>query len=145
MHDIHVSEDDADDYMEATFTEVKDEESFAEVCNPEKLIILFMINLAKVGGHLSEKKEFLLSDAIENSSLSEDEQLELAQAMSGDKMLQIDFSSLQNDEANSAKLLEKGVDVLNAENKISLAEKLYFKKIAKQLGFSTEDIDEAMK
>ena len=145
MHDIHVSEDDADDYMEATFTEVKDEETFTEVCNPEKLIIQFMINLAKVGGHLSEKKESLLSDAIENSSLSEDDQLELAQAMSGDKMLQIDFSSLQNDEANSAKLLEKGVDVLNAENKISLAEKLYFKKIAKQLGFSTEDIDEAMK
>lgn len=145
MHDIHVSEDDADDYMEATFTEVKDEESFAEVCNPEKLIILFMINLAKVGGNLSERKEALLSDAIENSSLTEDDQLELAQAMSGDKMLQIDFSSLQNDEANSAKLLEKGVDVLNAENKISLAEKLYFKKIAKQLGFSTEDIDEAMK
>lgn len=104
-----------------------------------------MINLAKVGGNLSERKEALLSDAIENSSLTEDDQLELAQAMSGDKMLQIDFSSLQNDEANSAKLLEKGVDVLNAENKISLAEKLYFKKIAKQLGFSTEDIDEAMK
>ena len=34
MHDIHVSEDDADDYMEATFTEVKDEETFTEVCNP---------------------------------------------------------------------------------------------------------------
>lgn len=145
MHDIHVSEDDADDYMEATFTEVKDEETFTEVCNPEKLIIQFMINLAKVGGHLSEKKESLLSDAIENSSLSEDDQLELAQAMSGDKMLQIDFSSLQNDEANSAVLLEKGVEVLKAEDKISLAEKLYFKKIAKQLGFSAEDIEEAMK
>lgn len=145
MHDIHVSEDDADDYMEATFTEVKDEESFAEVCNPEKLIIQFMINLAKVGGNLSERKEALLSDAIENSSLTEDDQLELAQAMSGDKMLQIDFSSLQNDEANSAMLLEKGVDVLKAEDKVSLAEKLYFKKIAKQLGFSAEDIEEAMK
>ena len=94
---------------------------------------------------MSEKKESLLSDAIENSSLSEDDQLELAQAMSGDKMLQIDFSSLQNDEANSAVLLEKGVEVLKAEDKISLAEKLYFKKIAKQLGFSAEDIEEAMK
>ena len=90
-------------------------------------------------------KEALLSDAIENSSLSEDEQLELAQALSGDKLLLIDFSSLQNDEANSAILLEKGVDVLKAEDKISLAEKLYFKKIAKQLGFSAEDIEEAMK
>ena len=76
--------------------------------------------------------------------MSEDEQLELAQLMSGDKLLQIDFSSIQNDEANSAKLLEKGVDILKAEDKIALAEKLYFKKIAKQLGFSAEDIEEAM-
>ncbi len=76
--------------------------------------------------------------------MSEDEQLELAQLMSGDKLLQIDFSSIQNDEANSAKLLEKGVDILKAEDKVALAEKLYFKKIAKQLGFSAEDIEEAM-
>lgn len=145
MHEIHVSESEADNYMEATFTEVKDDEPFAEEYNPEKLIIQFMINLAKVGGKLSEKKEALLSDAIENSSLSEDEKLELAQALSGDKLLQIDFSSLQNDEANSAILLDKGVDVLKADDKISLAEKLYFKKIAKQLGFSAEDIEEAMK
>ena len=76
--------------------------------------------------------------------MSEDEQLELAQLMSGDKLLQIDFSSIQNDEANSAKLLEKGVDILKAEDKVALAEKLYFKKIAKQLGFSAEDIEEPM-
>ena len=76
--------------------------------------------------------------------MSEDEQLELAQLMSGDKLLQIDFSSIQNDEANSAKLLKKGVDILKAEDKVALAEKLYFKKIAKQLGFSAEDIEEAM-
>lgn len=146
MHDIHVSEDETDEYVEATFTEVKDDaESFTQSYNPEKLIIQFMINLAKVGGDLSEKKEAILSDAIESSSLSEDEQLELAQVMSGDKMLQIDFSSLQHDEAYSAKLLEKGVAILKAEDKIPLAEKLYFKKIAKQLGFSVEDIEEAMK
>lgn len=104
-----------------------------------------MLNLAKVGGNWNERKETLLSNEIESSTLSEDEQLELAQLMSGDKLLQIeDFSSIQNDEANSAKLLEKGVDILKAEDKVALAEKLYFKKIAKQLGFSAEDIEEAM-
>lgn len=103
-----------------------------------------MLNLAKVGGNWNERKETLLSSEIESSTLSEDEQLELAQLMSGDKLLQIDFSSIQNDEANSAKLLEKGVDILKAEDKVALAEKLYFKKIAKQLGFSAEDIEEAM-
>ena len=65
--------------------------------------------------------------------------------MACDKLMQIDFSSLQNDEANSAKLLENGVVILRAEEKVALAEKLYFKKIAKLLGFTPEDIEEAMK
>ena len=73
------------------------------------------------------------------------DRLELAQVMACDKLMQIDFSSLQNDEANSAKLLEKGVVILRAEEKVALAEKLYFKKIAKLLGFTPEDIEEAMK
>ena len=34
--------------------------------------------------------------------------------------------------------------LVKAEDKVALAEKLYFKKIAKQLGFSAEDIEEAM-
>lgn len=146
MHDIHVTESDADDYISATFTEIQDgSESVTYRYNPEKLILQFMINLARVEGKMSEKKKTVLSGAIENSSLSDDEQLELAQVMSSDKLLQIDFSSLQHDEANSAKLLEKGVAILKAGDKISLAEKLYFKKIAKQLGFSSEDIEDAMK
>lgn len=145
MHDIHIPEGDTEDFVNATFSEVEDgAESPIASENPDKLIIQFMLNLAKVGGNWNERKETLLSNEIESSTLSEDEQLELAQLMSGDKLLQIDFSSIQNDEANSAKLLKKGVDILKAEDKVALAEKLYFKKIAKQLGFSAEDIEEAM-
>lgn len=145
MYDIHIPEGNTEDFVNATFSEVEDgAESPIASENPDKLIIQFMINLAKVGGNWSEKKEAILTDVIENSTLSDDEQLELAQVMACDKLMQIDFSSLQNDEANSAKLLEKGVDILKAEDKVALAEKLYFKKIAKQLGFSAEDIEEAM-
>lgn len=145
MYDIHIPEGDTEDFVNATFSEVEDEaESPIASENPDKLIIQFMLNLAKVGGNWNERKENLLSNEIESSTLSEDEQLELAQLMNGDKLLQIDFSSIQNDEAYSAKLLEKGVDILKAEDKVALAEKLYFKKIAKQLGFSAEDIEEAM-
>ena len=142
MFDIHVSEGDTDEYVEATFMEEAEVvEDSVVVDNPEKLIIQFMINLAKVGGNWSEKKEAILTDAIENSTLSDDEQLELAQVMACDKLIQIDFSSLQNDEANSAKLLEKGVVILKAEEKVALAEKLYFKKIVKLLGFRHTCID----
>lgn len=96
MYDIHISEGDTDEYVEATFTEeVGVIEDPIVMDNPEKLIIQFMINLAKVGGNWSEKKEAILTDVIENSTLSDDEQLELAQVMACDKLMQIDFSSLQ--------------------------------------------------
>ena len=39
---------------------------------------------------------------------------------------------------------KKGVVILKAEEKVALAEKLYFKKIAKLLGFTAEDIEEVM-
>lgn len=81
MFDIHISEGDTDEYVEATFTEEAEvTEDPVVMDNPEKLIIQFMINLSKVGGNWSEKKEAILTNAIENSTLCDDEQLELAQS-----------------------------------------------------------------
>ena len=42
------------------------------------------------------------------------------------------------------KQAKRYIKSIKAEDKVALAEKLYFKKIAKQLGFSAEDIEEAM-
>ena len=98
-----------------------------------------------MGGEMNSEKEAFISSEIENSILSEDEQLVLAQSMNDPQKNIIDFSILSNDVANSSILFEKGIDLLKLDEKISLAEKLYFKKTVKDLGFSKEEIDEELK
>lgn len=146
MYDVRNFESGSDEYEDTIYTEVKDDtESTTDACCPEKIIIQFMINLAKIGGNFTKEKETVISEAIEHSTLSEDDQLELAQALSTDKLLQIDFSVLQHDEVNSTKLIEQGAEILKTDNNITLAEKLYFKKIAKQLGFPFDDFADVVK
>ncbi len=147
MYDIHVDSDDStivedQEVEDVTGEEVHDEEPTS---SPEKAIILFLISLAKMNGGISNEQEKYLSDAIESSELSDDEQLELAQEMEGNNQLKIEFTTLKDDMVNSAILLQKGAEILNMETKISLAQKIYFRKIVKQLGFSMDDIDEAFK
>ena len=146
MYDVRNFESGSNEYEDTIYTEVKDDtESTTDACCPEKIIILFMINLAKIGGNFTKEKETVISEAIEHSTLSEDDQLELAQALSTDKLLQIDFSVLQHDEVNSTKLIEQGAEILKTDNNITLAEKLYFKKIVKQLGFPFDDFADVIK
>ncbi len=148
MDDLNVELHDYKGDQNFTFTENKDayEESTAkELDSPEKIIIHFLINLTKMGGEMNSEKEAFISSEIENSILSEDEQLVLAQSMNDPQKNIIDFSILSNDVANSSILFEKGIDLLKLDEKISLAEKLYFKKTVKDLGFSKEEIDEELK
>ncbi len=147
MHDLHV---DSDDSMIVEDQEVEDvtgeEVPYEEpTFSPAETIILFLISLAKMNGGISDEQEKYLSVAIESSELSDDEQLELAQEMEGKNQLKIDFTILKDDMVNSAILLQKGSEILKLETKMSLAQKLYFKKIVKELGFSMDDIGEAFK
>lgn len=147
MHDLHI---DSDDSMIVEDQEVEDvtgeEVPYKEpTFSPAETIILFLISLAKMNGGISDEQEKYLSVAIESSELSDDEQLELAQEMEGKNQLKIDFTILKDDMVNSAILLQKGSEILKLETKMSLAQKLYFKKIVKELGFSMDDIGEAFK
>lgn len=147
MYDLHVDSDDSMTVEDQEVEDVTGEEVHYEdpTSSPEETIILFLISLAKMSGGISDEQEKYLSDAIESSELSDDEQLELAQEMEGRNQLKIDFTILKDDMINSAILLQKGAEILNMETKISLAQKIYFRKIVKELGFSMDDIAEAFK
>lgn len=147
MYDIRNFADVKDAFV-ATEVDLESEDegdSFVEPVSPVKIVLLFLINLARIGNNMSDGKETFLSDAIETSGLSEDEQLELAEAMAKPEQIKIDFTALENDSATAAILLQKGAELLKLEGKVTLAEKLYFKKIAKQLGFTSENIEDALK
>ncbi len=146
MYDIKA---DVDNATAETLKEDVDYENVTEesssTANPQSAIIRFIINLSNISGKRNEAQTNLISEEIEHSALNDDEQLTLAQELESGKQVDVDLSLLQGDDASAAILLEKGAEILKATEKVSLAEKLYFKKVARQLGFATEDIEEAMK
>lgn len=122
---------DFDDIME-------DEE---EPISKEKLVLMVLVNLAKIDHNCTEKKKDFLANEIENSTLTEDEQLELAASFNTDELFQIDFSLLEKDDSFSVGLLKKMALLSKVDGKISLAEKIYFKKVTRELGYTPEDFE----
>src|SRR5574344_1480170 len=141
MDDLNVEVHDYKGDHDFTFTEdenVYEESTEKDLDSPEKITIQFLINLTKIGGKMSPEKETFISNEIEKSILSEDEQLVLAQSINDPQKNNIDFSVLSNDVANSSILFEKGINLLKLNETVSWAEKLYLKKIVKDLAFSKE-------
>ena len=146
MFDIQ-SQSDANDTEDSNMedAEYEDVTENDNTSSPSAVIIQFLINLANISGKSNDAQTTIISQAIENSDLNDDEQLELAKEMEAGKQVKVDISALCGDDASAAILLESGVKILKASTPISLAQKIYFKKVAKELGFTKEDIDEAMK
>src|SRR5574344_2004761 len=141
MDDLNVEVHDYKGDHDFTFTEdenVYEESTEKDLDSHEKITIQFLINLTKIGGKMSPEKETFISNEIEKSILSEDEQLVLAQSINDPQKNNIDFSVLSNDVANSSILFEKGINLLKLNETVSWAEKLYLKKIVKDLAFSKE-------
>lgn len=110
----------------------------------QKLVIEFLINLSNISGKRTEAQTELISNEIEASGLDDDTQLALAKELDSGEQVKINVSPLIGDDSASVILLSKGAEILKGFEKINLTEKLYFKKVAKQLGFTDEDIAEAL-
>lgn len=124
------------------FDDITEDEEKQEPISKEKLVLMVLINMAKIDHNCTEKKKEFLGNEIENSSLTEDEQLELAASFNTDKSFQIDFSLLRNDDLGNINLLKKMILLSKLDGKISLAEKIYLKKVARELGYTPEDLED---
>lgn len=132
-----------DEYVD--FDDVVEENSQEEPVSKEKLSLMLLINIAKIDHDFTEKKKEFINELIENSELSEDEQLELAASYNTNDIFQIDFNVFRGDDACIVSLIEKMVLLSKLDGKISLAEKIYLKKVARELEFSPEDLEDFLK
>lgn len=152
MYDLkNAPEDvDAETLNEGTdFDDVTDENTQTQDNqNPhvsQVLVIEFLINLSNISGKRTEAQTEQISNEIENSGLDDDTQISLAKELESGGQVKVDFTPLIGDDSASVILLSKGAEILKGFEKVSLAERLYYKKVAKQLGFTDEDIAEALK
>jgi uncharacterized membrane protein len=133
----HNNEEQYSTYEDISNESIKKEEQFT---NKEMLSLMILINAAKIDHNFTEKKRNFVDNEIENSSLSEEEQLLLASSYNTEQLFQVDINLLKDDDSYSISLLKKIIYLYQLDGKISLAEKIYLRKIARELGFTYEDL-----
>ncbi len=133
----HNNEEQYSTYEDISNESIKKEEQFT---NKEMLSLMILINAAKIDHNFTEKKRNFVDNEIENSSLSEEEQLLLASSYNTEQLFQVDINLLKDDDSYSISLLKKIIYLYQIDGKISLAEKIYLKKIARELGYTPEDL-----
>lgn len=133
----HNNEDQYSTYEDISNESIKKEE---QITNKEMLSLMILINAAKIDHNFTEKKRSFVDNEIENSSLLEEEQLLLASSYNTEQLFQVDINLLKGDDSYSISLLKKIIYLYQLDGKISLAEKIYLRKIARELGFTYEDL-----
>lgn len=133
----HNNEEQYSTYEDISNESIKKEEQFT---NKEMLSLMILINAAKIDHNFTEKKRNFVDNEIENSSLSEEEQLLLASSYNTEQLFQVDINLLKDDDSYSISLLKKIIYLYQLDGKISLAEKIYLKKIARELEYTSEDL-----
>lgn len=122
----HNNEEQYSTYEDISNESIKKEEQFT---NKEMLSLMILINAAKIDHNFTEKKRNFVDNEIENSSLSEEEQLLLASSYNTEQLFQVDINLLKDDDSYSISLLKKIIYLYQIDGKISLAEKIYLKKL----------------
>lgn len=137
-----------DFYQSETFYEyediAQDSKDETTINNKDKTVLMILINMAKIDHNITDAKIDFINDEIEHSTLTEDEQLELATSYNTTELFQIDFNVIRNDDQCIIQLLKKIILLTRIDGKITLAEKIYLKKIAREVGYSPEDLEELL-
>ena len=138
------SNDSCDSDQYTPFEDINNDSKMDEnqTINKDELILMVLINFAKIDHNFTEKKRGFIDSEIEKSSLSEDEQLHLASSYNIDQTFQVDFNIIKGDDLYSVSLMKKLICLSKLEGKISLAEKIYLRKIARELGYSSDDLND---
>lgn len=125
-----------EDYSD--YDDISEEETMV---SEDKLKLMVLINMAKIDNDFTDAKKDFISNEIENTSLSDDEQLELAKSYNSNDTFDVNLNLFHN-ESTKIDLLKKMVDLsrLN-QNGMSFAEKLYLRKVGRAFNFTKEDID----
>jgi uncharacterized membrane protein YebE (DUF533 family) len=110
--------------------------------NLELIILMACINMAKIDFDLDQTEIDLITSMIDNSELSNDEQMLLLDGLRAKELFKFDLTSIKDNELYSIALVENLAAVIHADSIVKPSEKIYFSKIALELGFDKDQISE---
>lgn len=112
--------------------------------NLEFLKLKCCINMAKIDFKLDEAEIEFLSELIDNSSISENEKLNLLQSLSNKELFDVDLKSIANNNLHAIALLENLAEIAHVDKILKTSEKIYFYKVAADLGFNKDQVSELL-
>ena len=112
--------------------------------NIEYIKIQCLINTAKIDFEINEKEVGFITLMMDNSDLNEDEKIQLFEKLHSKNLDEIDFSDFKNNELYAISLLESLASLILIDKIVKPVEKMYFYKIAREVGFTKEEVSELL-
>ena len=107
--------------------------------------IVVLISIAHIDNAITEKERVYINTKIEEAEISDDEKFELINYLKEGKVPKISFDSFKDDKKEGVRLLTESIELLKLDRRFTLGEKLYIRKIGKELGYSQEEFEEFMR
>lgn len=131
-------------FTDSQFDNAEYEELVEQEINIEYIKFQCLINTAKIDFEINEKEVVFISLLMDNSDLTEDEKIQLLEKLHSKNLYEIDFSQFKNNELYSISLLESLASLILIDEIVKPVEKMYFHKIARELGFTKEEVHELL-
>lgn len=112
--------------------------------NIEYIKIQCLINTAKIDFEINKKEVEFITLMMDNSDLNEDEKIQLFEKLHSKNLDEIDFSDFKNNELYAISLLESLASLILIDKIVKPVEKMYFYKIAREVGFTKEEVSELL-
>lgn len=139
----------SDDVHEIIIEDIitKEEESSSNdnASNLEIQKLYSYLNLIKIDGKIDENEQVFFEDLITNSLLDDNLKFDLIQKLSSKEPTNVDYSIFKDSPEETMSLITNLILIAKCDNEMHIAEKMYIKTIAKQLGFTGEEIEEMIK
>lgn len=143
---VSVFNKDIEESMEVIEDVKTEEESiqnkFESSFHLEKMKVL--INLLKIDRHIDDKEVKFMEDFIGKSDIDSNEKASLIENLTKDKTYDVDFGFLKNSLMESTGMIMDMIALIQTDDKLHFSEKIYFKKIAEEIGIEKEEIEELL-
>ena len=93
---------------------------------------------------MQESEVEFLSQLIEESELDDDAKMNLIEQLHLKELIDVDLNLLKNNDLFALALIESLSSIIKIDGSVKSVEKIYFYKIAKELGFSKEEVKEML-
>ena len=130
---------------ETAYTPYEEVNESASIDSIEYHRILTLISIAFIDNDITTKERTYINTKIEEATLTDDQKLELITILKDGKTPKITFDAFVDDNEEGVKLLSQAIEMLKLDRRFTLGERLYIKKIGKELGFGPEDVENLMK